>query len=216
MKRLVLCDFDGTVSVRDTGYVLVNHFTSGNWEAIDRDFREGKIVSKEAYSRIAKILQGDESTLLRFIQEHSTIDPTFPFFYRYCRDQGTDVKIVSDGLDFYIRKILEIHGLSEIPFYANGIRFQDGEGIEISFPHSGEECGLCGTCKKRVIQIHRKEYDSILFVGNGLSDRCAAQEADFAFAKDSLYIYCIEHDIPCHFFKDFQEILNDLKKQIRF
>jgi 2-hydroxy-3-keto-5-methylthiopentenyl-1-phosphate phosphatase len=215
MKRLILCDFDGTVSVRDMGYVLVNHFTSGNWEAIDRDFREGKIGSKEAYSRIAKILQGDESTLLRFIQEHSNIDPTFPIFYRYCRDQGTDVKIVSDGLDFYIKKILEIHGLSEIPFYANGIRFQDGEGIEISFPHSGEECGLCGTCKKRVIQIHRKEYDSIFFVGNGLSDRCAAQEADFAFAKDSLYTYCIEHDIPCHFFKDFQEILNDLKKQNR-
>jgi 2-hydroxy-3-keto-5-methylthiopentenyl-1-phosphate phosphatase len=54
MKRLILCDFDGTVSVRDMGYVLVNHFTSGNWEAIDRDFREGKIGSKKAYSRIAK------------------------------------------------------------------------------------------------------------------------------------------------------------------
>jgi 2-hydroxy-3-keto-5-methylthiopentenyl-1-phosphate phosphatase len=54
MKRLILCDFDGTVSVRDMGYVLVNHFTSGNWEAIDRDFCEGKIGSKKAYSRIAK------------------------------------------------------------------------------------------------------------------------------------------------------------------
>ena len=215
MKQLILCDFDGTISVRDVGYVLVNHFTSGNWEAIDRDFREGKIGSKEAYSRIEKILQGDESTLLRFVQEHSNIDPTFPVFYQYCRDKGMDIKIVSDGLDFYIKKILEIHHLSEIPFYANCFRFEEGERIGISFPHSGEECGLCGTCKKRFVQIHRKEYDSIFFVGNGLSDRCAAQEADFVFAKDSLYTYCIDHDIPCHFFKDFQEILNDLRKQIR-
>jgi 2-hydroxy-3-keto-5-methylthiopentenyl-1-phosphate phosphatase len=215
MRKLILCDFDGTISVRDTGYVLVNQFTSGNWEGIDRDFRDGKIGSREAYSRIAKIIKGDEPTILRFVQEHSNIDPSFPIFYQYCREKGIDIKIVSDGLDFYIRKILEIHKLSEIPFYANCTHFREGEGIDISFPHSEGECGLCGTCKKKLIQIHRKEYDSIFFVGNGLSDRCAAQEADFVFAKQSLYTYCIEQDITCHFFKDFKQILDDLKKQIR-
>ena len=215
MKKLILCDFDGTISVQDMGYVLVNQFTSGNWEAIDRDFREGKIGSKEGYSRISKILNGDESTLLRFVQEHSDIDPSFSIFYQYCRKKGIDIKIVSDGLDFYIKKILEIHHLSEIPFYANATHFREGEGMDISFSHSNEECGLCGTCKKKLIQIHRKEYDSIFFVGNGFSDRCAAQEADFVFAKGSLYAYCIEQNITCHFFKDFQEILDDLRKQIR-
>jgi 2-hydroxy-3-keto-5-methylthiopentenyl-1-phosphate phosphatase len=48
MRKLILCDFDGTISVRDMGYVLVNQFTSGNWERIDRDFRDGKIGSREA------------------------------------------------------------------------------------------------------------------------------------------------------------------------
>ncbi len=215
MKRLILSDFDGTISAQDMGYVLINQFSSGDWEAIDRDFREGKIGSKEAYSRIAEILTGDESNILRFVQEHSRIDPSFSTFYQYCREKAIDIKIVSDGLDFYIKKILEIHHLSEIPFYANCTRFRDGEGMDISFPYSTEECGLCGTCKKKIIQIHRKEYDSIYFVGNGFSDRCAAQEADFAFAKDSLYTYCIKKEIACHFFKNFQEILNDLKKKIR-
>jgi len=215
MKQLILCDFDGTISVRDMGYILVNQFTSGNWEAIDRDFREGKIGSKEAYSRIAKILSGDEKAILRFIQDHSDIDPSFPAFYQYCHDKGIDIKIVSDGFDCYIKKILERHHLSEIPFYANCTHFRKEKGIEISFPHSEEECGLCGTCKKKLIQIHRKEYDFIFFIGNGLSDRCAAQEADFVFAKDSLYPYCTEKDFTCHFFKNFNEILCDLKKQIR-
>ena len=215
MKTLILCDFDGTISIQDTGYVLVNQFTSGNWEGIDQDFRDGKIGSREAYSRIEKILKGDESAILRFIQGHSSIDPSFTIFYQYCREKGIDIKIVSDGLDFYIKKILETHHLSEIPFYANCTHFQQNGGMVISFPYSEEECGLCGTCKKKLVRIHRKEYDSIFFVGNGLSDRCAAQEADFVFAKDSLYPYCVKKDIPCHFFKNFQEILNDLKKQIR-
>ena len=214
MKQLILCDFDGTISVQDMGYVLVTQFASSEWESIDRDFRERKIGSKEAYSRIAKILSGDEPTILRFIQEHSHIDPSFPTFYEYCHEKGIDIKIVSDGLDFYIKKILEIHHLSEIPFYANCTHFLRGDGIEISFPHSEEECGLCGTCKKKLIQKHRKDYDSIFFVGNGLSDRCAAQEADFVFAKDFLYNYCTEQDISCHFFNYFHEILGDLKKKI--
>jgi len=215
MKQLILCDFDGTISVQDVGYILVNQFSSGDWESIDRDFCEGKIGSKEAYSRIAEILRGDESSVLKFIQEHSRIDPSFPIFYQYCRERGIDIQIVSDGLDFYIKRMLEIHHLSEIPFYANCTHFRDGEGIDISFPYSTEECGLCGTCKKKLVQMKRQEYESVFFVGNGLSDRCAAKEADFAFAKDSLYTYCVKKEIPCHFFKNFEEILNDLKKKIR-
>jgi 2,3-diketo-5-methylthio-1-phosphopentane phosphatase/HAD superfamily hydrolase (TIGR01509 family) len=215
MKRLILCDFDGTISIRDMGYVLLNRFSSGDWEAVDRDFTEGKIGSKEAYSRIAKIVKGNKEDVFSFIRDHSDIDPYFTSFYSYCRERGIDVKIVSDGLDFYIKTILEIHHLSEIPFYANCTRIRDGEGMDVSFPYSSEECGLCGTCKKRLIQIHRKEYDSIFFAGNGLSDRCAAREADLVFAKSSLYTFCIEHDIPCHFFENFHEILEDLKKQIR-
>jgi 2,3-diketo-5-methylthio-1-phosphopentane phosphatase/HAD superfamily hydrolase (TIGR01509 family) len=215
MKTLILCDFDGTISLQDIGFILVDHFTSGNWEEIGQGFREGEIGSKEAYSRIAKILKGNKSTLLRFIQEHSSIDPSFSIFYQYCREQNIDVKIVSDGLDLYIKKILEIHHLSEIPFYANHTYFHKRGGIGISFPYANEECGLCGTCKKKIIQIHRKDYDLILFVGNGVSDRCAAREADFVFAKDSLYFYCIDQDMTCHFFEHFYEILSDLKKRIR-
>ena len=215
MKILILCDFDGTISLRDMGYVLLNRFSSGDWKAIDQDFCEGKIGSKEAYSRIAKIIKGDEESVLHFVRTHSDIDPHFVSFYSYCREQGIHVKIVSDGLDFYIKSLLELHHLSEIPFYANGTRFHPGDKMELSFPFASEECGLCGTCKKKVVQVHRNEYDSILFVGNGLSDRCAAREADFAFAKDPLYSYCIQHDIPCHFFETFHQILSDLNKRIR-
>ncbi|MBM4339434.1 MAG: HAD family hydrolase [Deltaproteobacteria bacterium] len=215
MKKLILCDFDGTISIKDMGYVLLNRFSSGDWEPIDRDYREGKIGSREAYSRIVKILTGDPENAIRFIREHSDIDPYFKSFYQYCRENDIDVKIVSDGLDFYIRTILEIHGLSDIPFYANATHPRIGGGIDISFPHVSQECGFCGTCKKQILLNHRKDYEKIFFAGNGLSDRCAAQEADLAFAKESLYPYCIDQDITCHYFRDFGDILRDIKKRIR-
>jgi 2-hydroxy-3-keto-5-methylthiopentenyl-1-phosphate phosphatase len=215
MNRLILCDFDGTVSLQDMGYLILTQFSSGDWEQIDRQFCEGKIGSKEAYSRIAKILRGNEEGILNFVKAHSEIDPYFKDFYQYCRDKSIDVKIISDGFDFYIKPILEQYRLSEIPFYSNGSHFLRDKEMNVLFPYLNEDCGLCGTCKKRLVQIHRKLYDSILFIGNGLSDRCAAQEADFVFAKDSLYPYCIDREITCHFFHDFHDILADLKKIIR-
>jgi len=215
MNTLLLCDFDGTVTTRDMGYELLNRFSLGDWESVDREFCEGKIGSKEAYSRIENLFQGSKREILDFVRTHSDIDPTFPEFYRTCKKSGIDVKIVSDGFDFYIRPILDLHGLSEIPFYSNATTFGPGRHKTFSYPHWHEECGLCGTCKKRLVQAHRPQYESILYVGNGISDRCGAKEADFVFAKDSLYAYCIDQDISCHFFQSFQEILNDLKKRIR-
>ncbi len=215
MKQLFLCDFDGTISTRDMGYVLLNRFSQGDWEAIDQEFSEGKIGSKEGYSRIAKIFKGKKQDILAFIRDHSDIDPAFSSFYRYCKESGIDIKIVSDGFDFYIETMLEIHRLSDIPYYANKCLFEEGDGKVFSFPYSNEECGLCGTCKNKILEDNRKEYDFIFFVGNGLSDRCAAGEADFVFAKGSLYPYCIDQDITCHSYRGFQDIMTDLKKRVR-
>jgi 2-hydroxy-3-keto-5-methylthiopentenyl-1-phosphate phosphatase len=214
MKTLILCDFDGTINTQDIGYALLNHFTSGDWEAIDREFCEGKIGSKEAYSRIEGLFKGEKEAIASFIRDHSSIDPTFPSFYTYCIAKGMDLKVVSDGFGFYIESILSAHDLNDITYFANGADFSNDRGT-FSFPHANEECGLCGTCKKELVQRHRNDYDTILYVGNGLSDRCAAREADFVFAKDSLYPYCVDHDIPCNFYHDFQDILRDMEKKIR-
>ncbi len=215
MKILILCDFDGTISLEDITYLLVRHFCKGNWEAIAQDFTTGKITSPEAYHHIAEMLKAKEGEVREFLRRHGKIDPTFSTFTQYCRQKGIDLKILSDGLDFYIQTILEAHQLSEIPFYANACHFQGDGRVEISFPHANEECGLCGTCKKRLVQTHREQYDLILFVGNGFSDRCAAKEVDWVFAKGSLYRFCIETDIACYFFQDFGDILHDLKKRTR-
>ena len=149
MKRLILCDFDGTISLRDMGYVLLNRFSSGDWEAIDRDFCEGKIGSKEAYLRIAKIIKGDEESVLHFVEPIQTSIPYFVSFYHYCRErQGIDAEDCQRWPRLLHQDPLELHHLSEIPFYANCTRFRSGDGMELSFPFASEECGLCRTPKK--------------------------------------------------------------------
>ncbi|PIU86668.1 MAG: hypothetical protein COS67_01315, partial [Deltaproteobacteria bacterium CG06_land_8_20_14_3_00_44_19] len=101
-KELVLCDFDGTITKEDVGYDFLNRFTRKSWKDIDRDYVAGKIGSREAYARIARLIVGTEKEMVNFICHHSTLDPYFKEFYKSCRDKRIDFKIVSDGFGLYI------------------------------------------------------------------------------------------------------------------
>ncbi len=104
---LVITDFDGTLSLTDVGYEVLLKFSGQGWDDIDRDYCDGRIGSKEAYGRIAAILGGTREDMLRFVAENTVIDPHFKEFYAFCREHGIDVKVVSDGLDFYIDFVLK-------------------------------------------------------------------------------------------------------------
>lgn len=215
VRKLVLCDFDGTITKEDVGYDFLNRFTRKSWKDIDRDYVAGKIGSREAYARIAKLIVGTEEEMVDFICHHSTLDPYFKEFYKSCRDKGIDFKIVSDGFGLYINALLNHHSMSDIEYFANRIIFKSNNRIEIEFPFYNPECGSCGNCKRMVLKRFRDQYDHIIFIGNGISDECIAEEADEVYAKDTLYSFCIEKGIPCWNYNSFSDIKKNLSKDIR-
>ncbi len=182
-----MTDFDGTLSLTDVGYEVLLKFSSRGWDEVDRAYCAGEIGSKEAYARICAILGGTREDLLRFVAEHTVLDPHFAEFYDFCRTHGIDVKVVSDGLDFYIDFVLRKHGLSDIPFYSNVMTFHDGKPQRIEFPHANETCSKCGTCKSDILESSLAGYRRIIYVGDGYSDLCPAQKADLVFAKGILW-----------------------------
>ncbi len=212
-KALVLCDFDGTASSIDVGYNLLRHFSADAWEIIDRKYRTDKMGSMEAYEMIAAAIHSSEQDFLDYLPQVTRLDPGFMEFKEYCLNRDLDLKIVSDGLDFYIRHILLNYGIGDIPFYSNRLVFNNGSGIKIEFPLQNPECRRCGTCKKMLLGRFREEYGSIIYIGDGYSDRCAAEDADFVFAKRFLYKHCQEKGIPCVLYSNFEEILSHLKEK---
>jgi 2-hydroxy-3-keto-5-methylthiopentenyl-1-phosphate phosphatase len=113
-KALVISDFDGTICTVDMGNKVLSHFTKKNWGAIDREYVKGSIGSRAAYSKIAPLMAVSPSRLHAYVLKVAKIDPFFAKFYRLAKKKGVDLKIVSDGLDFYIRAIVEKHRLGEI------------------------------------------------------------------------------------------------------
>ncbi len=215
MNHLILCDFDGTISVRDMGYELVSTFARGNYEEIDQQYRRGEIGSREAYGLIAEMFEATPEQVEDFIVQRSLIDPYFGRFHDYCLRRGIDLKIVSDGFDIYISRFLEFHDLPTIPFFANRISSKKDGGIRIEHPHLNRDCGLCGTCKRAILLHERPFYNIITYIGNGYSDRCAAREADRVYAKEVLFEHCVQAGIDCSYFDHFGEITEDLSRETK-
>jgi len=213
-RALVVCDFDGTVCTVDMGNALLNRFTSSGWDEIDRAYCAKEIGSLAAYRMLAPILRGTRQNMVDFSRETMRMDPEFPAFALFCRQQGIDLKIVSDGLDFYIEIFLQQFRLEGIPYYSNRLSFREGGSVEIDFPYSSQ-CGSCGTCKSGIIRRCRKDCGFVVYVGDGHSDVCPAREADLVFAKGILYDSCRRNGTPCIRYEHFGDVLDILRKTFR-
>jgi len=215
-RMLFLCDFDGTVSSRDVGHEVIKRFMDEDWVEIDDAYTAGRIGSMAAYRRIASLLRVSREEMEEYTSNISGVDPHFPDFYRFCRERGFDLKIVSDGLDFYIDFILRKHGFGDIQYHSNTIRFHDDRSVTIEFPCSNNACAKCGTCKSAILKQLRQRYERILYIGDGYSDICPSQHADIVFGKDILYENCVMRGRPCVHFTNFGEITEILENDFVF
>jgi 2-hydroxy-3-keto-5-methylthiopentenyl-1-phosphate phosphatase len=211
-KVLIITDFDGTVSTVDLGNEVITKFTTASLSDIERDYVKGKIGSRIAYERIAERVKGSRESMLEHILAMERLDPHFPEFCSISKDKGIDIKIVSDGLDFYIEAILEKHKLTGIEYYSNRAVFGEDSSLSIKFPAMNDFCARCGTCKSSILKSYRLIYDRIIYIGDGYSDFCPSRYADVVFAKTVLFQRCEREGTPCTLFKDFSEINNYLMK----
>jgi len=211
-RALILSDFDGTICKADIGNAVLNEFTRKSWDELDREYIKGAMGSRAAYEKIVPLIAGNRAKMKEFVLARGKLARGFLPFYQLCGKKNLDVKIVSDGLDFYIRSILEQHGFTDIEFFSNEVEFGADDSLAIQFPKMNALCGRCGTCKNSVLHSFRLMYEQIIYIGDGHSDMCPSRSADLVFAKGVLLKKCQEENIPCIPFDDFSTINKYLRK----
>jgi 2,3-diketo-5-methylthio-1-phosphopentane phosphatase len=201
-------DFDGTISPVDISNRFFTRFASPDAARAVEDWKRGLISSTECLRREVDAYRGDMSALKEFA-ESQEIDEGFFRIKQVCDERGIDISIVSDGLDYYIRPFLAVHGVDET-LYANCLEVK-GDRRELSFPHYNGECGRCGNCKSSHVKAARDRGKAIIYVGDGLSDKCGASQADIVFAKRDLARYCEESGVPCTRFDHLDEVARSIE-----
>lgn len=192
----ILCDFDGTVAIEDITDTLLERFARQGWETLEREWRAGRIGSRECMAGQVGLLEVSRDELDAHLA-HMRIDPDFPAFARDVAAAGIGLQIVSDGLDYAIRAILARHHLQDLPVHANRMLANGMRGWRLEFPYADPNCRSgAGMCKCAKLQKTRHRQQQVLLIGDGVSDYCAAERADFVFAKHRLLEHCRAAGIP--------------------
>ncbi len=206
---VILCDFDGTISTKDVTDALLEKFSSPEWEEIEEAWQEGLINSRECMAEQYALVRASEEEIDDFLATIE-IDPHFPAFLTFCRENDHPLTIVSDGFDYYIERILKAKGVDDVDVYSNHLEWRDG-AIITEFPHTSDECDTCGNCKTSIFHTLKTPENRIVYIGDGWSDRCIAHESDVIFAKHKLIAYCHERGLAYTPYTTFADIITEMQ-----
>ena len=212
-KVVVLCDFDGTVAEKDVGDLLFRRFGNVSAQDAAEEWKRGEISSRECLERQAAATHCSPEDLRSFAHA-CRLDPYFRDFHDFARRRGIEVVVLSDGLDFYIERMLQKNGCGSIEFYANSLRIESGS-LRVDFPwYNRRDCTECGCCKTHHLVRYRHRGYFIVYVGNGLSDRCPSENADLVFAKGELLEHCRAQRIDCIEFRNFRDVEREVLRRL--
>lgn len=212
-KLRIYTDFDATISINDVADTLFAEYAITDWKQPIKEWKEGLISSKELYLQEFAIVRITAEQLHQFCDDQP-IDQYFAEFTRYCQTQNYPISVLSDGMDYYIKRILKNNGLDFLHISANSMRFISNDQIEPLFPHFGKGCTNCANCKGYHIKKEKKEDELIVFIGDGNSDICGIKQSDIIFAKDDLEKYCIAKKTDYYKFNNFKDVLDKFKRII--
>ena len=199
----VFCDFDGTISAVDTTDRVLERLASPAWEALEADWRAGRITAAACMRAQVALIEGDD-TQLDAVLDEVELDPEFPAFAAWCEENGVALTIVSDGVDHFIRRLLDRYGLATLPVISNRLAGESGaRGLEPPYAREGCAAGA-GVCK--CAAARRAPGKAVVYIGDGRSDFCVSARADILFAKDELAGYAAGRGQAHHEFSSFREI----------
>lgn len=210
MEKIIMVDFDGTISKRDTCVATLHEFATRDWKFIEDKWAAGELTTRDSSIELYRLMDIQEKKLEKFLRGIE-IDDYFVDFIDFCNEKGYKIFIVSDGFDYNIKTILSKYSLDYLESYSNSFSFDEKGNYMLDFPYENKDCGKCGTCKTDIFTKLKTNSNEIIYIGDGYSDRCVSAKADMLFAKDYLAKYCDDESIEYIKYDNFQDIINTLK-----
>jgi 2-hydroxy-3-keto-5-methylthiopentenyl-1-phosphate phosphatase len=191
----LVLDWDGTVTVRDTLWLLLDRFGDrdvfGRMEESLGTTRTHREVMEVEFATVRASL--DEA--IAFVVENAEVRPGFARLVERHRPL-----VLSSGFHETIEPVLAREGV-EVDLVANRLDVRS-DGWRVLWADDAP-CPECGEiCKRRSLPAGRP----LVYAGDGYSDRCAALAADRVFARSDLAAYLGERGVPFEPFETLDDI----------
>jgi 2-hydroxy-3-keto-5-methylthiopentenyl-1-phosphate phosphatase len=206
---LIQCDFDGTITEEDVSFALLDTFAQGDWREWFQHYRQNRISVGEFNTRAFAMVKASKKELLEVVWSKTRVRAGLHELVDYCRSRGFRFVIVSNGLDFYIKAILEDANLGDIEVYAARTRFYR-RGLKVQYI-GPDGIPLMSDFKEAYAKLFLKQGHRLVYVGNGPSDVAPALHAHRVFARDGMLDSCREMNLECTPFNDLNDIVRGLE-----
>jgi 2-hydroxy-3-keto-5-methylthiopentenyl-1-phosphate phosphatase len=196
----VVLDWDGTVTERDTLDLVLQEF--GDPEVYDRVEAElgNTLTLDEVIAQEFATVTAPLDEVADWLLGRARIRPGFAEFARRHRPL-----VVSSGFHELIEPLLERDGLlGDVELRANRVEPR-ADGWRVNFRVT-DPCPICGEpCKRSDLP-----KGTVVYAGDGYSDRCAVLAADRVYATGSLAGWLAERDIPYRPLTTFLDVTAEL------
>ncbi len=201
MTRSLVLDFDGTITERDMLDEIARRFGDPDvYQEVEDGLHAGTMTLRECITREYEAVRAPLVEVRGWLLEHVRVRPGFAELVALARGRGWRVVVLSSGFEELIRPVLERLGL-EVELKANRVEPKP-DGWHVVW-RDETVCAVCGEACKRAALPAAGE---VVYVGDGLSDRCAALASDRIFATRGLARYLDQQGVPHEPFSDFFDV----------
>ncbi len=206
--RTLVLDFDGTITEHDLLDEIASRFGDRDvYREVEDGLVGGTMPLREVITREFAPVTRPLEEVVEWTLEHVRIRAGFRELVELARERAWGVEVVSSGFHELIEPVLESEGV-DVDLHANRVDARpDGWRVVWNY---GDGCGSCGESCKRALASELAGEGELVYVGDGYSDRCAAELADRVFARRGLAAYLDERGVPYEHFDVFHDVIRSL------
>ncbi|KXN66695.1 phosphoric monoester hydrolase [Conidiobolus coronatus NRRL 28638] len=211
---LIFSDFDGTITLQDTGSVLIDEFFSqAKRKAVDEQVFNKEITQVEAFTAMWNAVTCDWEGCKERLKDVA-LDPYFKEFYAFIQSKDIPLTVLSSGLIQIINWYIGKH----IDNFNSVVAANEGDYSKGYWDVKYYDETPYGHDKALTISKSKANYENplTLFIGDGITDLMACSQSDVVFARRGrdLEKYCKLNSIEHIAFDDFSTILDWLKNYL--
>jgi 2,3-diketo-5-methylthio-1-phosphopentane phosphatase len=197
----LVLDFDGTITAVDLLDEMAQRFGDPDvYQEVEDGIHAGTITLQECITREFEPVTVPLEEMIAWVLTNVEMRPGLPELVARVRARGWGVRVLSSGFGEIIGPVLLHMGIEGVEILANSLDARP-DGWRVLW-RDEEICPVCGEACKRA----GLPDGEIVYVGDGISDRCAALAADRVFATRALARYLDEQAVPYESFADFHDI----------
>ncbi|MFM2430836.1 MAG: hypothetical protein RLZZ511_2049 [Cyanobacteriota bacterium] len=206
MKRIVFCDFDGTITTEETFVALLRQFTPDLADTLMAEIYAKRLTLREGVRQMLTSIRSEQYLAIVAFAQAKAIRPGFDRFLDFLEANQVPFVLISGGITVMVETVIGDRKSRMAGIHAIDL---DTQG-EFLTPISRFEAGSEFVAKVNVMA----EYpcDEAIAIGDSITDLNMAMAAPVVFARDRLATYLQEANKPYYAWEDFDDIRQQLAK----